>query len=333
MATLQKRIAITLIWISICGFLLIKIITIPPKVEPARLVEISEGASAQDVAKMLEQKGGIRNDDWFLYLTNRYKVQEKLQAGIYEFSGRTPLKKVILKIIKGDVALVRVTVPEGYTIREIAELLEKKKLAKHEEFIKYALENKKLEGMFFPDTYFFPHGVSVEAIAATMFHRFKETFEDVYGQKISNANFNKVKEIVTVASIIEKEAMYNDEKQIIAGIIYKRLKKKTPLQSCSTIIYVLGKAKARLSTSDLSIKSPYNTYTHRGLPPGPICNPGLDSLKAAINPQKTDYLYFVSMGNGRNYFSKTYQEHIAATRKFLSSDTDSETVLDTTSVE
>ncbi len=293
--------------------------------QTARLVEVNEGATAEDVAKALEEKGVIRNDDWFLYLTNKYRVQEKLQAGIYEFSGRTSLKKVILKIVRGEVVLVRVTVPEGYTIREIAELLERKKLAGSEEFIKYALENKKLEGMLFPDTYFFPHSVSVEAIAATMFRRFKAVFEEVYGEPVTDANFHKVKEIVTVASIIEKEATYKDEKPIIAGIIYKRLKKKIPLQSCSTVIYALGRSKARLSTSDLKVKSQYNTYTHRGLPPGAICNPGLDSMQAAIKPEKTDYMYFVAMGDGRNYFSRTYREHVAATERFLSSATKPET--------
>lgn len=307
------------------GFLLIKIVTLPPEVETARLVEVGEGVTAEDIARTLEQKGIIRKADWFLYLTNRYKVQKRLQSGIYEFSGRTPLKKVISKIVRGEVVLVRVTVPEGYTVREIAVILERKKLADSGEFIKYALEYKKLEGMLFPDTYFFPHKVSVEAIASTMFRRFRNVFEEVYGEEITDANFQKVKDIVTVASIVEKEAMYNGEKEIIAGIIYKRLKRKMPLQSCSTVIYALGKPKARLSKSDLRIKSPYNTYMHRGLPPGPICNPGLYSLKSAINPPKTDYLYFVSMGDGRNHFSKTYQEHLIATKTFLSSGTNSET--------
>jgi len=324
---MKNKIIITIAFVLLGGFLLIKIITLPPEVKTAKLVEINEGATAKDVAKILEEKGIIKNDDWFLYLTKRYNIQEKLQSGIYEFSGRTPLKKVILKIVKGEVFLVRVTIPEGYTIREIAELLEKKKLVKQEEFIRYALENKKLEGMLFPDTYFFPHKVSVEAITSTMFRRFKTVFEEIYGEPITDANFEKVKEIVTIASIVEEEAMYDDEKMIIAGIIYKRLKKGMPLQSCSTVIYALGKPKARLSTNDLKIKSEYNTYTHRGLPPGPICNPGINSLRAAINPQKTDYLYFVSMGNGRNYFSKTYQEHILATKRFLSSDTIPDTSL------
>ncbi|MCM8777103.1 MAG: endolytic transglycosylase MltG [Candidatus Omnitrophica bacterium] len=314
-----------IIAVLILGTIAIKIITLPPEVKTAKLVEIPEGANAVDIAKLLEEKGIIKNDDWFLYLTRRYNVQKNLQAGIYEFSGRTPLKEVIRKIAKGEVILVRVTIPEGSTIREIADILERKELVSKDEFIKYALETKKLEGMLFPDTYLFPHKTSVEAIASTMYKRFKNVFEELYGEPVTDTNFKKVKEIVTVASIVEKEAMYDSERRIIAGIIYKRLERKIPIQSCATVIYATGKQKSRLSTSDLKVKSPYNTYTHRGLPPGPICNPGSSSLKAALNPAKTDYLYFVSMGDGRNYFSKTYSEHISAIKTFLSSGTTQDT--------
>ncbi|MCM8821089.1 MAG: endolytic transglycosylase MltG [Candidatus Omnitrophica bacterium] len=322
---MKSKITAIIIAVLILGTIAIKIITLPPEVKTAKLVEIQEGANAVDIAKLLEEKGIIKNDDWFLYLTKRYNVQKKLQAGIYEFSGRTTLKEVIRKIVKGEVILVRVTVPEGSTTKEIADILERKELVSKDEFIKYALETKKLEGMLFPDTYLFPHKTSVEAIASTMYKRFKNVFEDIYGEPITDTNFKKVKEIVTIASIVEKEAMYDSERKIIAGIIYKRLERKIPIQSCATVIYATGKPRARLSTSDLKVKSPYNTYTHRGLPPGPICNPGLSSLKAALNPAKTEYLYFVSMGDGRNYFSKTYSEHISAIKTFLSSETSQET--------
>lgn len=324
---MKGKIISIIIGVLIVGVLIIKIVTLPPEVKTAKLVEIPEGANAVDVAKLLQENGIIKNDDWFLYLTRRYDVQEKLKAGIYEFSGRTPLKEVIKRIVHGEVTLVRVTVPEGSTIKDIADILERKKLVSKEDFIKYALETKKLEGFLFPDTYFFPHKTSVEAIASTMYKRFKHVFEEIYGEEITDANFKKVKEIVTVASIVEKEAMYDSERRIIAGIIYKRLKRNIPIQSCATVIYATEKPKSRLSTSDLKVRSPYNTYIHRGLPPGPICNPGLSSLKAALNPEKTDYLYFVSMGDGRNYFSKTYSEHLAAIKTFLSSSTSSETSL------
>ncbi|MBN1446190.1 MAG: endolytic transglycosylase MltG [Candidatus Omnitrophica bacterium] len=323
----NKAISIAIVVLAL-GFIVIKAVTMPPRLKNARLVEIPEGALAEEIAKSLEQTGVIREADWFLYLTNRYNVQEKLQSGIYEFSGRTSLKKVISRIVKGEVVLIRLTVPEGYTLKEIAQLLERKKLAGSEEFIKYAEGIKKLEGMLFPDTYFFPHNVSAEAIASTMYRRFKNVFEDLYGEPVTDSNFSKVKEIVTIASIVEKEAMYASEREIIAGIIYKRLKKNMPIQSCSTVLFALGTPKSRLSGKDLNVKSPYNTYTHKGLPPGPICSPGLSSLKAAVNPRKTDYLYFVSMGDGRNHFSSTYREHLNASKTFLSSETKPETSSD-----
>lgn len=322
---MRNRIISITVVVFVLGVLFMKVITLPPNLKTAKLVEIPEGATAVEIARRLEEKHVVKKANWFLYLTNRYGSQGKLQAGIYEFSGRTPLKKVISMIVRGEVVLIRVTVPEGYTVKEIAELLENKKLVDSREFIQYARDNKKLEGMLFPDTYFFPHNVSTEAIASTMFRRFMNVFGEIYGKEITDSNFKKVREIVTIASIVEKEAMYSNEREIIAGIIYKRLKKDMPIQSCSTVIYALGMPKSRLSGKDLNIKSLYNTYVHRGLPPGPICNPGFSSLKAAVNPKKTDYLYFVSMGDGRNYFSKTYQEHLAASKRFLSSGTASET--------
>ncbi|MCD6408616.1 endolytic transglycosylase MltG [bacterium] len=306
--------------ILILGYLIIKLITLPPLVKPARLVEIPENATAYQVAKILKEKGIIKSIAWFLFLTNRYRVQNKLKAGVYEFSGRTPLKKVISKIVRGDVILVKVTIPEGSTIKDVAEILRKKGLISDEnKFIEYA-KKKKMEGFLFPDTYFFPHNVSIEGITATMWVRFKEVYKELTGEEVNEENFDKVKRIITIASIVEKEAIYPKERKIIAGIILNRLRKNLPIQSCATVEYALGCHKARLTEKDLKIKSPYNTYLYRGLPPTPICNPGKISIKAALNPENTDYLYFLSMGNGRNYFSKTYKQHIRAKKLYFSPD-------------
>ena len=321
---LKNKIFVTSSIILLAAFITVKIVTMPPLLKNARLIEIPEGSNAREIAVILEGKKVIRKASWFLFWAKRYNVHKRLEAGIYEFSGRTPLKKVISKLSRGEVTLVKVSIPEGYTVREIGAVLERKKLAESEEFIKYA-EGKKLEGFLFPDTYLFPHKVSVEAISSTMFKRFKDIFEDLYGKTVDDTNFEEVKRIMTVASIVEEEAMYSDEREVIAGIIYRRISRNMPIQSCSTVLYALGKSKARLSSRDLRINSPYNTYSHRGLPPGPISNPGKDSISAAINPRKTSYLFFVSMGNGRNYFSRTYREHQAAINMYLSSGTQSET--------
>jgi len=309
---------------SIIAFLIIlfgiiKIITLPPLVKPSKLVEIPENLNASQIAKILYQKKVIKNPSLFLFLTNRLKVQNKLKSGIYEFSGRTPLKKVIEKLVKGEVKLIKVTIPEGKNIVEIADILEKKGLIKNkDDFIKHAKE-KKLEGFLFPDTYFFPLKISIEGITYTMWKRFNEVWYDLKGERINDENFDEVKKIVTIASIVEKEATYPEGKKIVAGIIYKRLKKGLPIQSCATVEYAIGQHKQKLNNKDLKVKSPYNTYIHKGLPPTPICNPGKVSLQAALNPKKTDYLFFVSMGNGKNYFSKTYEEHLQAKQIYITS--------------
>lgn len=314
----NKKIYLILLCTLILLWGIFKIITLPPSVSHPKLIEIPENSTAYQIAEILHKNHVIKKISWFLFLTNRTKVQDKLKSGIYEFSGRTPLKKVVEKLVKGEVKLVRVTIPEGANIKEIAEILEKKGVISDKKvFIEYAKE-KKLEGFLFPDTYLFPLNSSVESITYHMWERFREVYKELTGETINEENFEKIKKIVTIASIVEKEAIYPGEKRIIAGIINNRLKKGLPIQSCATVEYALGYHKARLTEKDLKIKSPYNTYSHRGLPPTPICNPGKISLKATLNPEKTDYLYFLSMGNGKNYFSKSYREHLRAKKLYFS---------------
>jgi UPF0755 protein len=321
----KRKIIFSIILSLIFVFLLIKIITLPPLVSPPELVEIPENKNAYQIGKILKEKGVIKSLKWFLFLTNRYNVQKKLKSGIYEFSGRTPLKKVIEKLVKGEIAVVKITIPEGANIYTIAGILKRANLIKDEnEFIEYA-KKKDLEGFLFPDTYYFPHNISIENICLKMVKRFKKVFEEIYDEGINEKNWNEVKKIVTVASIVEKEASLLSERKIIAGIIYKRLKKNIPIESCATVEYALGYRKIRLTNSDLKIKSPYNTYLHKGLPPTPICNPGKNSLIAALNPTQTDYMFFLSKGDGTNCFSKTYKEHVRAIKIYLSNQINYET--------
>lgn len=320
----NKKFYLSTFILFLFGFVLIKIITLPPLIS-TKLVEIPENKNAYEIGKVLKEEGIIKNVKWFLFWTNRYNVQKKLKSGIYEFKGRTPLKKVIEKLVKGEIALVKVTIPEGSNIYDIGNILEKTHLIKDKnEFIEYAKKNN-LEGFLFPDTYYFPYNISIEGICMKMWKNFKNIFEQIYDEEINEKNWENVKKIVTIASIIEKESGLSSEKRIIAGIIYKRLKKNMPLASCSTVEYALGYRKKRLTSSDLKIKSPYNTYIHKGLPPTPICNPGKDSLIAALNPIETDYMFFLSKGDGTNHFSKTYSEHLSAIREYLSNKTSSET--------
>ncbi|HXK45538.1 MAG TPA: endolytic transglycosylase MltG, partial [bacterium] len=276
---------------------------------PGTLVEIPKNLMASDVAVLLKEKGIIKNTRLFLKVLNRNHTDRKLRSGIYEFSGKPYIYDVIQKLLKGEIAYIKLVFPEGITCHEIGRILEQENICSSSEFDEFA-KKESLEGYLFPDTYKFPYGVSKEAVAKKMVERFWEIIQQIHPDA-TKLNQTELKKIVIIASIVEKEAEINSERPVIAGIFYNRLRKNMPLQSCATIKYVIGNKKS-LNMQDVKTRSPYNTYLHRGLPPGPICNPGKESLKAAINPAKTSYLFFVSKGDGTHYFSNTYSEHLSA---------------------
>ncbi|HOL35383.1 MAG TPA: endolytic transglycosylase MltG [bacterium] len=289
---------------------------------PGTLVEVPKNLTAANIAVLLKEKGIVKNTRLFLRILNRSHADKKLRSGIYEFSGKPYIYDVVEKLLKGEIAYIKLVFPEGITCHEIGKILEQENICSSSEFDDFA-KKESLEGYLFPDTYKFPYGVSKEAVAKKMVERFWEIIQQIHPdtQKLNQA---ELKKIVIIASIVEKEAEINSERPIIAGIFYNRLKRGIPLQSCATIKYVIGNKKI-LTMQDIKTRSPYNTYLHRGLPPGPICNPGKESLKAAINPAKTPYLFFVSKGDGTHYFSTTYSEHLSAKSYYITSDSFSET--------
>jgi len=289
---------------------------------PGTLVEIPKNLMASDVAVLLKEKGIIKNTRLFLKVLNRNHTDRKLRSGIYEFSGKPYIYDVIQKLLKGEIAYIKLVFPEGITCHEIGRILEQENICSSSEFDEFA-KKESLEGYLFPDTYKFPYGVSKEAVAKKMVERFWEIIQQIHPDA-TKLNQTELKKIVIIASIVEKEAEINSERPVIAGIFYNRLRKNMPLQSCATIKYVIGNKKS-LNMQDVKTRSPYNTYLHRGLPPGPICNPGKESLKAAINPAKTSYLFFVSKGDGTHYFSNTYSEHLSAKNYYITGDSFSDT--------
>jgi len=289
---------------------------------PGTFVEIPKNVNAKDVAFLLKEKGVIKNTRLFLSVLTKNHSDKKIKAGIYEFSGRQYIYDVIEKILKGEIAYLKLTFPEGITCHEIGKILENENICSSAEFDEFA-KKEGLEGYLFPDTYQVPYGVSKEAFAKMMIDRFWQVINEIHPEP-SKLTRDELKKIVIIASIVEKEAEVDSERPIIAGIFYNRLKRHMPLQSCSTIKYVIGNKK-NLDSNDLRTKSPYNTYKHRGLPPGAICNPGRKSLEAAINPAKTRYLFFVSKGDGTHYFSTTYSEHLVAKKLYIGSGTTAET--------
>jgi len=286
------------------------------------VITVNEGDSLYKVLQDMKNNKQIKN----LLLIKAYikinRLNKSIKPGKYTISSNVTTKKLVYKLNTGeDSNLKKVTIPEGYDIANIAILLEKKgiinsdvfkkacrdytmyKFVKHKGNRKYAIE-----GYLFPDTYNFAKGQSAKDIIHIMTERFNQVVGDIKNKY--NIEDNEVDKILTIASIIEKEAEIDDERGKVASVFYNRMKKNMKMESCATVLYSLGEHRDKLYYKDLKVKSPYNTYKIKGLPPGPICNPGLSSIKSAITPDKTDYLYFVSYNNGTHFFTDKYSEFL-----------------------
>ncbi len=298
-----------------------------------KTVYIKKGSTVSDMARVLKEEGIIRTEISFI-LIHIFK-RENLKYGEYEFKGLITPFEVYEKISKGEHKLYRIVIPEGSDIFDIGEILEKKGILEKEEFIKaalseetvekYGLNTPSMEGFLFPDTYYFSKGISPERIIEVMFNNFLKRTENLR-RKLKDKGLS-LEEWVIIASLIEKETHIEEEKPIISAVIYNRLNTGMKLQIDPTVIYALkrrGLWKGKLSKEDLKIEDPYNTYVYPGLPPSPICNPGLSSLKAALFPADVDYLYFVYDPNSRRHiFSRTYKEHLKNIKKIKRSLTSS----------
>ncbi|HKL76079.1 MAG TPA: endolytic transglycosylase MltG [Halanaerobiales bacterium] len=287
-------------------------------------VNIDYGSTSKKVANVLEDNNIIRSSFAFNVVINILGYDNQLRAGYYEISPENNIFEVIDIIRKGRVATFKVSIPEGSTLKEIISRFEEKTLYSKEDYLNIAqnidfnkeyLSNNsdaikyKLEGFLYPDTYKIQKNYKPTQIYKLMVNEFENRWFLRLKNKTANSNYS-ILELVTIASIVEKEAKLKEEKPIIAGIIYNRLEKNMKLQIDATIQYALPKRKERLLYSDLKIESKYNTYLYQGLPPGPISNPGDASLNAVLNPQKTEYLFYFAREDGSHEFSKTYQEHL-----------------------
>ncbi len=276
-------------------------------------IRIEKNLSAKKIAKYLKQKGVIKRELLFLVFAKITGKEDEIKAGVYRLKKNTAEFRVLSWVSKGRFEGIRVTIPEGLTRAEIAHILFQKNITDSIEFIrktedrkllrKYRIPFSSFEGFLFPDTYIFFEDTPAERVISKMVERFFEVYEEI-GGKMENLDT-----VVILASIVEKEAFFESEKPIIASVYWNRLKKHMRLEADVTVQYALGKHKKRLTYADLRINSPYNTYLHPGLPPGPICSPGEKSLESVINPARTDYLYFVAKGDGSHIFSKTLAEH------------------------
>jgi UPF0755 protein len=291
-------------------------ITSPFGPQAETFVEIAPGSSTARIGAQLEQAGIIRSQ--YAFELVRLIQRGRLQAGEYRFSRPANVSEVYRRIVHGDVYTRPLTIPEGANIYDIAARVEQAHLASSVDFLAAAHQTqliadldpnaRSLEGYLFPDTYRFAHNTTVPQMVAAMVHRFRQAA----AQAGIEGDFHSV---VTLASVVERETALESERPLVASVFTNRLAQHMPLATDPSVIYGLlteGRWTGVIHRSDLAHDTPYNTYLHAGLPPGPIANPGLPSLKAAANPAKTSYLYFVAAGTnaqGHSLFATTLDEH------------------------
>ncbi|MCX5906591.1 MAG: endolytic transglycosylase MltG [Deltaproteobacteria bacterium] len=292
-----------------------------------KVVIIPTGTSFQDISRILEENGIVRDRRTFYLFARITGAIPKVKAGEYEVNTSMRPNEVLDKLIRGEVIQYPVTIPEGYDIYQIADVLERAKVCNKQLFIAKArdrslisslgLEVDNLEGYLFPDTYNFPKGHGEEQIIRQMIARFHSVFR-ILAKRAGQLGLNE-REVVILASMIEKEAVDDQERRLISAVFHNRLHRGMALQSDPTAIYGVktgNAARERITKQDLMKKTPYNTYIINGLPKGPIANPGLKSLEAALYPADVNYLYFVSKNDKTHYFSTTLEEHNRAVNRY-----------------
>ena len=313
-------------------------LNLPPVDSPGGLVEIPPGAIARVIARQLKTAGHVRSSLWLEILSRVFRADQKLKAGVYRIAAHQRADRILRALILGRGATVRVTIPEGFAVWQMADRLEGLGICRAMDFL---AEATPWEGFLFPDTYFFDPGSPPEEPVRAFKERFVAEWGPVFHSAlvlgkvrfIEGARDPKegdpegrfrledgrpwtVRQAVTLASLIERETKRGDERTKVSAVYHNRLRKGMRLECDPTVQYALGGWKNPLYKKDLIVDSPYNTYRRFGLPPGPIASPGRDSLAAALSPAPVDFLYFVSDGEGGHQFSATYEEHQRAVRQF-----------------
>jgi len=292
----------------------------PSSVEREKELRIPTGKTLREIALMLKEEGLIRTPFFFSLYGRITKLDREIKAGIYSINHPITPLQLLRSLKEGSQETLRVVIPEGFTIKQIAELLEKRGvIASKEEFLKLAqdedfltsldIKAPSVEGFLFPDTYNFSPQQDPKEVIKVMVNNFKSRWPKSFSERAKELGFDEY-EILILASIIEKETALEREKPLVSAVFHNRLKKGMPLCADPTVIYGLGESfKGNLTRAHLRRPTPYNTYLKKGLPPTPICNPGLQSIEAALYPAPVPYLYVVSRNDGSHYFSRTLWEH------------------------
>ena len=298
-------------------------LTWPTHNSATREINIQPGMSARRIGALLEGEGIIRSARVFAWTARLKGHAHHLEAGTYHLSGTSDMFGIIRELLEAPVRFQRITIPEGLTRREVAGLLQRDAgldsarfvaLSQDQNLIRHlGINAPSLEGYLFPETYFFDVEITEADAIRLMVEEFHEVFADSFHVRLDLLELT-LHQVVILASIVEREARVEAERPLISAVFQRRLAYNRRLESCATIEYALGVRKRRLTNADLLVDSPFNTYRHNGLPPGPISNPGLASILAILYPTETDYLYFVARGDGEHIFSRTNEEHEQAKR-------------------
>jgi peptidoglycan lytic transglycosylase G len=293
-----------------------------------RVVEILPYQGLLGIARRLREEGVVRSPLGFILLATAAGKARSLKAGEYQISRDASALVVLNLIASGRVIQHAVVLPEGHTVAQLARTLEAERLAAADDILRVSrdrgfllglgIEAESVEGYLFPDTYQLVRGMTPEDILGRMAARLREQLsppilEQIWARELS------VHQTLTLASIIEREAVDASEMPLISAVFWNRLRRDMPLQADPTVQYAVGRERQRLTRDDLQADSPYNTYRRLGLPPGPIASPGLAAIRAALNPAPVDYLYFVAVDERRHHFSATLEDHNAAVARYRTS--------------
>ena len=285
-------------------------------------IKIQDGMSTAEIADKLAEKNIISSSLKFRVLSRIRGYDDKMKPGTYVFSAGMNDEEVFQKILNGEKHLVTFTIPEGFGVKDIAKRLYELDIADEEDFLTaaktfapygYMKRHKNViysaEGFLFPDTYSIESDASVEEILQIMAGNFDNRINQEIRRQLEEKNLS-IYELATMASLVEREVRYPEDRAIVAQVFFKRLQLNMPLQTDASLQYLMDAPKEDVSIDDTKIESPYNTYIYAGLPPGPIANAGMEAIEAVLNPADTDYLYFVADRQGHNHYSDTYDEHL-----------------------
>lgn len=312
--------------VGYAGFYVYTFLTTPPNAEASeQIIFIKQGTPVRRVAEILQDASVITDKNLFMLLARFYRKGKSIKAGEYQFTTSMLPIEVLEMLQEGKIFFRSATIPEGYTMDQIADLLTEQEFVDKETFLKLSsdkefaaelkIDAETLEGYLFPNTYYIHRGMTEKEIIRKMVQEFWQVMTPDLQQEIQQKGFT-IHEIVTLASIVEKEARVAEERELISAVYHNRLEKKMKLDSDPTVIYGLKNFNGNLTKADLKKDTPYNTYRRRGLPPGPIANPGEPSILAAVHPAEVAYLYFVSRNDGTHKFSSSYREHLRAVQEY-----------------